>query len=75
MKKSWVNVAVFDDLNAGKTLEACLRNKGLDARTCNDKLLRLFLFLRPPQATFRVQVRKDDLPDVTVILDQAPDMP
>jgi hypothetical protein len=58
MKTTWITVALFDDLQAGKKLEAFLRDKRIDARTYNDKLLQLFLFLCPPQATFRVQVRQ-----------------
>jgi hypothetical protein len=38
-------------------LEGFLRDKKIEARTYNDKALRLFLFLCPPQPTFQVQVR------------------
>ena len=55
--KSWDKIAVFEESNEAQVLEAFFRNKGIDARTYNDKILRLFLFLRPPRMTFRVQVR------------------
>lgn len=48
---------MFEDEASGKTLENFLKEKRLDARTYNDKVLQLFLFLCPPQATYRVQVR------------------
>ncbi len=51
-------MALFDDEKAGKTLEAFFADKRIEARTFNDKLLQLFLFLCPPQATFRGQVRE-----------------
>ena len=54
----WTDVAVFEDLNAGKAVEAFLTGKGLQARTYDDRLFRYFLFLRPPRTTFRVQVRQ-----------------
>jgi len=56
----WVNVAVFESLNDGRILETFLQDKEIEARTYNDKLLQLFLFLCPPRVTFRVQVRNDD---------------
>jgi len=55
--KSWVNVAAFEESNEAQVLEAFFKNKGVEARTYNDKLLQLILFLCPPRATFRVQVR------------------
>ena len=57
MKTTWITVALFDDFVAAKTLEAFFKENKIDARTFNDKLLQVFLFLCPPQATFRVQVR------------------
>ena len=59
--KSWTDVAVFEDVNAGKAVEAFLEGKKLPARTYDDKLFRAFLFLRPPRATVRVQVRHANL--------------
>jgi hypothetical protein len=55
----WVNVAVFESVNDGRILETFLRDKDLEARTYNDKLLQSFLFLCPPHVTYRVQVRRD----------------
>jgi hypothetical protein len=60
-QSSWVDVAVFEYLNAGKAVETLLTKQRLAARTYDDKLFRYFLFLRPPRMTFRVQVRQDDL--------------
>ena len=57
----WADVAVFQDLNAGKAVETFFKNKGLQARTYDDKLFRYFLFLRPPCITHRVQVRQNYL--------------
>jgi len=56
MKKPWVNVAVFEDLNAARTLEAVFRQKAMEVRTYHDQGLQLFLFLRPPLVTWQVQV-------------------
>ena len=57
-RQAWVNVAMFDNVSDGQMLEKDLRNKGFEARTYNDKLLQYFLFLCPPHATIRVQVRQ-----------------
>ena len=67
--ESWVNVAVFEKVNEGKMLEAFLTDIGIEARTYDDKALRYFLFLRPPHATYRVQVRNNDLKGVTELLE------
>jgi hypothetical protein len=58
---SWVDMAVFEDVNDGKMLEAFFRDKGLEARTNDDKAFRYFLFLRPPTVTYRIQVRHKHL--------------
>ena len=55
--KTWVKVAIFEESNEAQVLETFFKRKGIDARTYDDKVLRLFLFLRPPRTTFRVQVR------------------
>jgi hypothetical protein len=57
----WADVAVFKDFNDGKVIETFLASKGIEARTYDDKFFRYFLFLRPPQVTFRVQVREGDV--------------
>ena len=59
--QAWVDIALFEDLSDGKILETFLEGRGLEARTYDDKAFRYFLFLRPPQVTYRVQVRKNDL--------------
>jgi hypothetical protein len=56
-KKAWVNIAIFENLSDGQVLETFLNNRRIEARTYNDKLLQLILFLCPPRATLRVQVR------------------
>lgn len=57
----WADVAVFEDVNAGKAVETFLQENMIPARTYDDKVFRTFLFLRPPRPTFRVQVRQDKL--------------
>jgi len=58
--RPWANVALFENVSDGKMLEMDLKNKGFETRTYNDALLQLFLFLCPPHATYRVQVRGND---------------
>src|SRR5580704_5275127 len=58
--RSWVEVAVFENINDGRILETLLRDKEIEARTYHNKWLQAFLFLRPPHVTWRVQVRHDD---------------
>jgi hypothetical protein len=64
----WVDLAVFEDLNAGKALEKFFTGRGLPARTYDDKLFRYFLFLRPPRVTFRVQIRPSYVRDADGLL-------
>lgn len=60
-KRSWVNLAVFEtDGNAHK-LEQFLQERKFEARTFDDKFMRMLLFLRPPQRTVSVQVREGEL--------------
>jgi hypothetical protein len=66
--QAWTDVAVFEEGNAGKAVEKFLKDKGVQARTYDDKLFRYFLFLRPPRVTFRVQVRQNDAPAVNELL-------
>jgi hypothetical protein len=37
--KTWVNVAVFEESNEAQVLEAFFKNKGIETRTYNDKLV------------------------------------
>jgi hypothetical protein len=67
----WSDVAVFEDVNAAKTIEAFLTGKGLEARTYDDKLFRYFLFLRPPRLTVRVQVRQENIQSADDFLEAA----
>ena len=53
---------MFEDLDAARTVETSLASHGFQAQTYDDKFFRAFLFLRPPQVTFRVQVHAEDLP-------------
>jgi|SRR6516165_1983565 len=64
----WVDLAVFEDWNAGRTVAKFLADRGLTARTFDDKLFRYFLFLRPPRVTYRVQIRQDHVRDAEVLL-------
>jgi len=66
--QAWLDVAVFEDLEAGRVLEAFLKDTGLEARTYDDKFFRYFLFLRPPRVTYRVQVRAGQFEGVTELL-------
>src|SRR5260221_14083378 len=68
----WVNVAISKDVRDGRRLEMDLKDKGFEMRTYNDKLLQCFLFLCPPHATIRVQVRGNDLEKVACFLDHEP---
>jgi hypothetical protein len=73
--KSWMNVAVFEKSNEAQVLEAFFKNKRFETRTYNDKILRLFLFLCPPRATFRVQVRHGFYKFAMDLLEADPRMP
>ena len=66
--QGWSDLAVFEDLNAGKAVERFLAGKGLAARTYDDKLFRYFLFLRPPRFTVRLQVRRNHVNTADEIL-------
>src|SRR6266853_5200230 len=68
----WGNVAIFENASDGKMLETALKDRGVETRTYNDKLLQYFLFLCPPHATTRVQVRRNDFKNVTYFLDHEP---
>lgn len=69
----WHDVALFESFEAGRSLEALLRDSGFEARTYNDKWFRYFLFLRPPQIVYHVQVRKGRLGEAIKFLEtQAP---
>jgi len=72
IKKRWVNVAVFESVGDAQKLEKILQQRRFEARTYNDRLLQLFLFLCPPQATYRAQVRLDDLHPAQDFLDSDP---
>jgi hypothetical protein len=58
MKTAWLDVALFDEQPSGRSFESVLREKRIDARTYKDKPLERMLFLWPPRALFRVQVRE-----------------
>src|SRR5271163_3435027 len=70
----WADIAVFQNLDAGKAVEAFLKGKGLQARTYDDRVFRYFLFLCPPRVTYRLQVRQSDFKDADAFLEVgAPD--
>jgi len=72
-KNNWrADVAVFENLDAGKSLETFLRHQGFEARTYDDKLFRYFLFLRPPRITHRVQVRLSEAARAAELLEREP---
>jgi|SRR5579859_30645 len=68
----WANIAIFENAGDGQMLETDLKNKGFETRTYIDKLLQSFLFLCPPHATVRVQVRGNDFKNVAYFLDHEP---
>jgi hypothetical protein len=70
--RSWVDVAVFENANEGRALAAFLKEKKFESRAYNDKLLRWFLFLRPPRVTWRVQIRESEFKIVSNILEKEP---
>jgi hypothetical protein len=73
--KSWVNVAVFEESNDAQVLEEFFKNKRIEVRTYNDRILQLLLFLCPPRATFRVQVRHGFFKYAIDLLEAEPDVP
>ncbi|HSY19411.1 MAG TPA: hypothetical protein VK815_13800 [Candidatus Acidoferrales bacterium] len=64
----WADLAVFENLTDGQALTQQLKDQGFEARAYDDKAFRYFLFLRPPQITYRVQVRRDDVTAATAFL-------
>lgn len=58
--RSWVNVALFENERDGEKLAEILRAKKFEARVHFDRLLQTFLFLCPPRAMYRAQVRAND---------------
>lgn len=71
-RQPWGDVAAFENASDGKMLEKDLRNKGFETRTYNDKWLQLFLFLCPPHATIRIQVRGIDCKIAAHLLEHEP---
>ena len=57
--RTWVNLAVFENKTDADALTAFLQNAKFEARSYNDRVLQMLLFLCPPRATYRVQVRED----------------
>ena len=72
--KPWANVAVFENLSDGEILQAFLKKRRIEAQICNDRLLQLRLFLNPPHAAFRVQVRGNAFRAVAELLGSAPEV-
>lgn len=63
---------MFEQFEAGRSVEAYLRGKGFEARIYDDKFFRYFLFLRPPRITYRVQVRRNHFREVVRLLSEHP---
>jgi hypothetical protein len=68
--RSWVDVAVFENLEEANTLVELLQQRKFEARAYDDKLLRYVLFLRPPRITYRVRVRESEFKIVANILEK-----
>ena len=66
----WITVAVFEDTKDGRILETFFRDRDIEARTYNDRLLQNFLFLCPPRVTYRVQVRRDHFDQTVRAMDE-----
>lgn len=66
--RGWHDVAVFEDAGDSQVLAAFLKDHGCETRTHDDKWFRLFLFLRPPRKTYRVQVREHHFEEVAGLL-------
>jgi hypothetical protein len=71
-QRGWLDVAVFENLDTARALETCLQGHAFEARTYDDKLFRYFLFLRPPQITYRVQVRASQFSGAAQFLETRP---
>src|SRR5438128_286863 len=67
-RQPWADVAVFENLTNGQALTQQFKDQGIEARAYDDKVYRAFLFLRPPQITFRVQVRRDHVAEAAEFL-------
>ena len=72
---AWVKVAVFEGSNEALVLEAFFKKRRVEARTYHDKILQLLLFLCPPRATFRVEVRHGFVKHAMELLDIDPEAP
>jgi hypothetical protein len=70
--QGWADVAMFENVEDGRALETFLRDRRFEARTYDDKLMRYFLFLRPPRVTFRVQARADQSKVISELLKTHP---
>jgi hypothetical protein len=68
----WADVAIFENASDSQMLATDLKSKGFETRTYDDKLLQCFLFLCPPHATIRVQVRGNDSNKVACLLCHEP---
>jgi len=68
--RSWVDIAVYERVEKGGILAAFLAGRKFEARVYDDKLLRYFLFLRPPRVTYRVQIRAGEFKIVANVLEK-----
>jgi hypothetical protein len=71
-KQPWVNIALFEEKQDGEMLVEILRSKGFETRVYFDRVLQMFLFLCPPRAMHRTQVRANDSKVVTHFLNTDP---
>ena len=60
-KPAWANLAVFEHKRDADALKTILEKQGFESRSYNDRVMQYFLFLCPPRATWRLQVREDNL--------------
>jgi hypothetical protein len=73
--QTWVNVALFENPADSRAVESFLEQKRIEARTYNDKVLQLLLFLCPPRLTYRLQVRRGSFKVATDLLTVNPPGP
>ncbi len=60
-KTPWTNLAVFENESDAHTLETFLQFHRIEARTVDNHLAQLALFLCPPASTSTLQIREIDL--------------
>jgi hypothetical protein len=71
--QTWVNIALFENEHDGQALAEFLKRNGFDSRVYYDKWLQMILFLAPPHAVYRAQVRALEYSQAAHFLDATPE--